>query len=586
MKVIAIKSAGELALQILGAPFGGPYGGKDKQGEYFDANTNIYQDFYTEVPLIYSHGFDPKTGKQAVKPVLVGRAKYSHVDEDGHWYTAVLDKTSDVAQRLWDSALKGLVKASSGAVNYLIRRAKDGRLIEWGIAEMSIIDTSDGWAPMNPYAVALPMLKAHFETAGIEFKEPEGAGEAPVQITETSTQKAGNTMETEEQKKAREAKEAEDAKKAGPVKQDEIDTLLSDMKAAREKKEQENAAKAERAKKIQELVEETMKGAPAENGGGFANLNLKTKRGDNEKDAFNFYLRTGDRKALKILNETDDEMGGAAVPTDFYSRVVELRDPQSVARRMGAEVITTSRLTINIPTEATRLTAPADTAESGDGTATSRTINEVEPFDTVAVTVDNYTFLLRLSEELVNDAAFPIEQWIANRIAKNYAVKENSALKTCIYADVSNTVDAADDVSLASGDIFNTYYDVTDPYRDGGVWLMKGSVESAVRQIAGSPFLFAQTPQGASGGVGQLTLLGNNPVFNLVDMDAIAADKKVIFFGAPDYVKLVQNGTLTVRRLNERYADTGEIGFVASSRFAMKLIGGGETWTYLHTLAS
>ena len=207
--------------------------------------------------------------------------------------------------------------------------------------------------------------------------------------------------------------------------------------------------------------------------------------------------------------------------------------------------------------------------------------------DTVAVTVDNYTFLLRLSEELVSDAAFDVEGWVASRIAKNYGIVENSALKTCIYADVSNTLNAADDVSVAAADIFNTYYDVSEPYRENGVWLMKGSVESAVRQLTTTPFAFQATPQGVSGQTGQFSLMGsNNRVFTLADMDAIAASKKIIFFGDPSYVKIVQNGTIKVRRLNERYADTGEVGFVASFRFKMKLVAGGESWTYLLTLAS
>jgi HK97 family phage major capsid protein len=593
MKVLALKSSGEMVLRILGAPFGGPFNGKDHDGDYFDAKTNIHQDIYTEIPLIYSHGFDPKTGEQSEVPVFLGKAKYSHVDEDGHWYEAVLDKTSEVATRLWHSALKGLVKASSGAINYLVRRAKDGRLIEWGLAELSIIDTSEGMNPANPYAVAVPMLKAHFKEAGIEFNEPEESGEDSVQ-TDPVTINESTTM-TEEEKKAKEQADidaaAEDAKKAKAAKADDNDVLsriAEEMKVARDKKQVEDRKKAEQEQKIRQLIADTMQAEPADNGGSRSPAILRLGRGDDEKKAFGHYLRTGDRKALVILNETVDEQGGAVVPTDIYTSIVELRDPYSVARRMGAEVIKTSRLTINIPEEATRLTKPADTAESQTATATSRLINQVEPVNTQAVTVDNYTFLLRLSEELVNDKAFNIETWIANRIAKNFAVVENSALKLALYADVSNTVNAADDLTVAIGDIFNLYYDVDEPYRDGGVWLMKGSVEAAVRQLAiSNNFAFQATPAGAAGQTSQYSLMGpNNKVFNLADMDAITTSKKVIFFGAPEYCKLVENGTMTIRRLNERYADTGEVGFVASSRFAMKFIGGGETWSYLLTLAS
>ena len=165
MRVIALKAGEELVLRILGVPFGGPYNGKDADGEYFSPKTNIHQDFYKEIPLIYAHGFDPETGEPQEVPLIVGKAKYSNMDESGHWYEAILDKTSEVAKKLWEAALSGMVKASSGAVNYLIRRQKDGLLNEWGVAELSIVDTRGDIQPRNPYAVAIPMLKAHFEKA-------------------------------------------------------------------------------------------------------------------------------------------------------------------------------------------------------------------------------------------------------------------------------------------------------------------------------------------------------------------------------------------------------------------------------------
>jgi HK97 family phage major capsid protein len=434
VSVIAIKSGdGELVLEVLGAPFGSPFkDGKDSQGDYFDAETKIHQDQYPEIPAIYTHGFDPHTRKPMDRPEIIGKAKYARQDESGHWYTVTLNKANSFAQRIWQAALKGLAKASSGAINYLVRRNEDGRLLEWGIAELTLIDTSEGINPANPYAIAIPMLKLDYELAGMKIEltaEQENAGDALTQAeTETNNNQQKETEMTKEEQEAADkaAREAAELKaNITPDSGSDLNSFLEEYKTSAAEKKAIHDKKEDSKKKVFDALDAIaeMKVSPTVNAGAPA-VNTKTKRGDNHSDAYDHYLRTGDKgayKALVIMNEGDDESGGAVVPLDIYSRIIELRDPLSVARRMGAEIINTSRLTINLPTEATRLTAPATTNESAGATAVSRTINEVEPLDTVAVTVVNKTLLLRQSEELLSDSAFDVTKWISSRIAKSYA---------------------------------------------------------------------------------------------------------------------------------------------------------------------
>ena len=411
-------------------------------------------------------------------------------------------------------------------------------------------------------------------------------------------------MTAEEQKaadeKAAAEKAAADATKAkpDPVNDDEVFNLFKKMKAEQDSETKARQAREEREAKLMNAMKAVMQGAEADEKtkGGVLHkapaFNSRTSRGDSEGQAFNYYLRTGDRgayKALVIMNEADDESGGAAVPTDFYNQVVMLRDPLSVVRQApGCRFIQTSGLTINIPTYATRFTAPAQTNESGAATAVSRTINEVEPLDTVPVTVVDYTFLLRLSKQLVNDAKFNLDAFIQQAIGQNYAVLENTLCAAAVIAGVTNTVDADDNLTISIADLYRLYYDLDSPYREGASWLMPGATEGAVRQlVTASAFAFGATPQGASGTVGQQWIIGpGNRVFNLTGLEALGADNKVIFFGNFQHYAVVENGGLSIQRLNERFADTGEIGFVASFRTAHKVLHGGEAWSYLRTLSS
>jgi len=167
---LTIKAVGDMRLEILGVPFGGPKNGKDLAGEYFDARSQIHQDMYPEIPVTYFHALDGN-GKPTGKPVYVGKARYQRVDHRGHWYEVILDKTSELALKVWDAAKKGMAAASSETMGHLARVARDGHIENWPVAGMAVLDVQDGRVPVNSYAVALPAMKAIYRDAGLHFPE-------------------------------------------------------------------------------------------------------------------------------------------------------------------------------------------------------------------------------------------------------------------------------------------------------------------------------------------------------------------------------------------------------------------------------
>lgn len=177
MFVRAIKADnGEWVLDVLGAPFGGPLGGRDYTGEYFHPGTDFWLDRISSRPVIHYHGLHDRT------PEVIGRELKHWVDDAGVWFRVVLDKASVAASRVWDAAQRGVAKASSGAISHLVREQPDGRIDVWPIGELSLMDGSVD-QPANPYAVAFPAAKALYHSAGLELPEgaiPEGPGEGPV----------------------------------------------------------------------------------------------------------------------------------------------------------------------------------------------------------------------------------------------------------------------------------------------------------------------------------------------------------------------------------------------------------------------
>lgn len=194
----AVKTAtGEMVLEVLGAPYGGPSLGKDRQGEFFSKNTDFMIEIGDSRPVLYFHGDEPWGDPQA-KPQVIGRATASHKDEKGLWFEVVLDKSKKFAERVWKSAVKDIAKASTGAINYLVRKAPSGELLTWPIGELTLVDQGQGRMAVNQLATVA--LKAVYEEAELEM--PEAFVQADEAETSAAQEQDSDQEDAIETKKA------------------------------------------------------------------------------------------------------------------------------------------------------------------------------------------------------------------------------------------------------------------------------------------------------------------------------------------------------------------------------------------------
>lgn len=175
IKAAFVKAVGDWELEVLAVPFGGPKGGKDSDGEYFSDKTKLYEDQFSSPLVTYYHGYDA-TGNPQGEPAIIGRVDgRAQRKNDGVWYRIILDKASEYAKRIWEAARNGAARASSGSIAHLVRKAADGEILVWPIGEIALIDADGRRQPANSFAVAMPVMKAHYDQAGIDL--PEIAGE-------------------------------------------------------------------------------------------------------------------------------------------------------------------------------------------------------------------------------------------------------------------------------------------------------------------------------------------------------------------------------------------------------------------------
>lgn len=170
IKAVTDDPDDEMVLDVLAAPFYGPKDGKDLQGEYFSPKTKFYLEAFKSPLIVYYHGFDANK-KRMWMPEIVGKTKKVWQDAKGVWVRVVLEKGKSLSEKIWNAAKKGLAVASSGTVSHLKRLAKDGEILSWPLAEVSIWDGDKHRPQANAYAVAMPVMKAHFELAGMGFPE-------------------------------------------------------------------------------------------------------------------------------------------------------------------------------------------------------------------------------------------------------------------------------------------------------------------------------------------------------------------------------------------------------------------------------
>ena len=247
---IFIKALDDWELEVLGIPFGDS-SHKDSDGEYFTNTTNLHLNTFGKPLIVYQHGYDKADGKVVPMsdPKIVGQAQSYRVGEDGVWWRVALDKTSEFAQQIWESAKQGLLRASSGSIPHLVRKKIDGEITNWPVGEISLLDKM---APANNYALALPVLKSRYQQAGIEMPAELNVDEQP-EIDEAGEDKSvvlvENIIKTNEVKMENEdiTKVIADAIKADNDRRDAEAAQLAIAEAEKEKAI-EDALKAEKAK--------------------------------------------------------------------------------------------------------------------------------------------------------------------------------------------------------------------------------------------------------------------------------------------------------------------------------------------------
>lgn len=272
------------------------------------------------------------------------------------------------------------------------------------------------------------------------------------------------------------------------------------------------------------------------------------------------------RNALQVGADSE---GGYLCPDTFADELVKGLTAQTVVRSL-AKVINTSSGQHKIPVVASRGTASWIEEEGpipeGD-----------DIFGQQHIGAHKVGTLIKVSEELLHDSAFDLEQYFIDEFARRIGNKEEDAFlngdgagkPTGILNDAEVGVTAASATTITADELVDLFYSLDAPYRTNAVWLVNDSTMRAIRKLkdANGQYLWQKALHEGD----HETLLGK-PIFHSPFAPELGAGKKAVAFGDFSFYWIGDRTGITFRRLNERYADTGQVGFLATKRVDGKLI--------------
>ena len=284
----------------------------------------------------------------------------------------------------------------------------------------------------------------------------------------------------------------------------------------------------------------------------------KGRASDEYKKAMLTALRSNFRQVSNVLQEGVDADGGYLVPEEYDHRLIDVLTEENIMRGIATKITTSGEHKINIA--ATKPAAAwieeGEALSFGDAT-----------FDQKILDAHKLHVAIKITEELLYDNAFGLENYIITEFGKALANAEEDAFlngdgvgkPTGIFdktkgGESIGTLSAA----LKSDDILDLIYKLKRPYRKNASFIMNDATLAQIRKLKDNNGQYLWQPSYQANEPDKI--LGYNiRTSAFAPTDAIA-------FGDYKYYNIGDRGSRSFKQLNELFAGNGMIGYVAKER--------------------
>lgn len=274
-------------------------------------------------------------------------------------------------------------------------------------------------------------------------------------------------------------------------------------------------------------------------------------------------LRSNFRQISNVLQEGVDSDGGYLVPEEYDRRLIDVLDEENIMRTLGTRITTSGEHKINIAA-----TKPAASwiEEGGQLTFGDAT------FDQIILDAYKLHVAIKVTEELLYDNAFGLENYIITQFGKALANAEEDAFlngdgngkPTGLFhaskgGNLANTIE-----KIASDDLISLVYALKRPYRKRASFILNDKTLSSIRTLKDNNGAYIWQPSYQAGEPDRL--------LGYALHTSAYAPTDAISFGDYSYYNIGDRGTRSFAELKELFAGNGMIGYVAKERVDGKLV--------------
>lgn len=291
----------------------------------------------------------------------------------------------------------------------------------------------------------------------------------------------------------------------------------------------------------------------------------KTGRASDEyRKAMLNAMRSNFRQVSNVLQEGVDSDGGYLVPVEYDKRLIDVLNEENIMRTLGTKITTSGEHKINI---AATKPAAAWIEEGGAlsfGDAT---------FDQIYLDAFKLHVAIKVTEELLYDSAFNLENYIITEFGKALANAEEDAFLNGdgkgkplgIFAKTGGGQSAGTlTAALKSDDLIDLIYSLKRPYRKNASFILNDATLVQVKKLKDNNGQYLWQPSYQAG--------EPDRILGYTVRTSAYAPTDAIAFGDYRYYNIGDRGSRSFKQLNELFAGNGMIGFVAKERVDGKLV--------------
>lgn len=347
---------------------------------------------------------------------------------------------------------------------------------------------------------------------------------------------------------------------------------------------------SEKLKLVEDKLSEQTEASYKPSGNSESSKPGRKNSGEDYANAFiDGYARLGinglNREHNNALQVGTDSEGGYIVPEEFETRIYEILQTLDPVRA-AANVITTSSPR-NIPVEASTGSFGYVLEEGTYGLSDPA-------FGQVVLGSHKSGGIIKVSEELLQDSFFDVPSYLVGLAARRYNTSEETAFCTGngtsapegLFTDTAgtNTTGAVSATAAITGDnLIDVFHSLPRSYRGNASWVVSDALVKLVRKLVDSNGQYIWQPGLQAG---QPDRILNRPVLISEGATVPAVDAKSIVFGDLQFYTIADRLGMTMQRLNELYAASGQIGFKWTKRNDAKVITNQAFVSFTHGAAS